>query len=67
MVAKYRGSVATMLQSVYEEQEWLPWKFSKTARGFWKVFANQKYFMNWAGKQLGVKQYEDWYEYSLEV
>ena len=47
---------------MYPEYEWLPWKFSKCERHFWGDSKNQRKFMDWAGKELGIKDMSDWYK-----
>jgi hypothetical protein len=62
----HAGSYAKLLQSVYPEYDWMIWKFKQTPKGFWNVEENQKKFVNWLGKQLGVKHFDDWYRISME-
>ncbi len=56
-----------MVTSIYSEHEWLPWKFTGTPKNFWKDVNNVTKFLDWAGKNLGVKQYEDWYKIMTKV
>ncbi len=65
--AKYNGSIYLMLFSVYPDYEWLPWKFAQSPKFFWEDVKNQRQFMDWAGKQLGVESLEDWYNVSARV
>lgn len=58
----FNGSLATALQFVYPEHNWLPWKFAQhVPRGFWNVKENQRDFMNWLGNVLGFKSMNNWY------
>ena len=34
---------------------------------YWNNLANQRKFINWAGKELGIKDMEDWYKVSAKV
>jgi hypothetical protein len=56
-----------MLSNLYPEQEWLPWEFAKCPRSFWDDKNNQKKYMEWAGKQLKVKEMSDWYKLTQQV
>jgi len=58
----YDNSPSLAVISVYSDYEWLEWKFPNTVRGFWEKKTNQKKYLNWLGKQLGYKNYEDWYK-----
>ena len=65
--SKYNDSTFSMLQSLYPEYEWLPWKFSKCPRGYWNNLSNFKKFFAWAGGELNIKDKEDWYKVKREV
>jgi hypothetical protein len=56
-----------LLSALYPEHDWLPWKFDKCPRNFWDNVNNQRKFMDWAGKQLNVKEMSDWYNVSVKV
>jgi hypothetical protein len=56
-----------LLSGVYPEFDWLPWKFEKTPKNFWVDMKNQRKFLDWAGKQLGIKEMSDWYKISSKV
>ena len=49
---------------MYPEYEWLPWKFDAAPRHYWESLENQRKFMDWAGKELGIKEMSDWYKVS---
>src|SRR5689334_11130136 len=51
----------------YPEYEWLPWKFDQCPDGFWNDIKNVRKYMDWAGKELGVKEMSDWYNISRLV
>ena len=46
---------------VYPEYDWLPWKFEKCPKKYWHDVKNERKFMDWAGKELNVKEMSDWY------
>jgi hypothetical protein len=56
-----------LLSTVYPEYDWLMWKFEKAPRHFWTDLKNQKKFVDWAGKQFGVKDMSDWYKVTFQV
>jgi hypothetical protein len=64
---KYNDSPATLLATVYPENEWLPWRFVFCPSSFWSEVKNQRNFMDWVGKQLGINDMSDWYRVSKEV
>jgi hypothetical protein len=59
--ARYGNSLAKMLSSVYPDHLWLEWKFRGTPRRYWTVAANQRKYLTWAGKELGIVKMDDWY------
>lgn len=61
------GSLFKLLSVIYPETEWLPWKFDNAPRNYWNDITNQKRFMNWAAKELEIKNMEDWYSVSNQV
>jgi hypothetical protein len=60
----FNQSLARVLQSVYTDHEWLPWKFPKASNGFWENVANQKLYFDWLGNTLAYSKLEDWYKIS---
>ena len=56
-----------LLSAAFPEYEWLPWKFNKCPRNFWDDLKNQRKFMDWAGKELGIKDMSDWYKVMQKV
>ena len=56
-----------LLTEVYPEYEWLPWKFDRCVTNYWTDIKNVRKFMDWAGKQLNVKEMSDWYNVSFTV
>jgi hypothetical protein len=64
---KYAGSLPDLLSSVYPEHEWLPWKFPRLPDNFWEDAKNERKFMDWAAKQLNIKEMGDWYNVTFKV
>ena len=52
---------------MYPEYPWLPWKFSSLPRNYWDSVDNQKKFVEWAGKELGINEMSDWYKVTAKV
>lgn len=65
MVRKY-SSLYKLLVVAYPNYDWLPWKFDKSPT-FWIDPENQRKFIEWAGKQLGVVNMSDWYNITNQV
>jgi hypothetical protein len=55
MMHKYNDSPALLLSTVYPAYDWLPWKFDKPPKSTFKDSKNIRKFLDWAGKQLGIK------------
>jgi hypothetical protein len=67
LLSRYNSSISLLLQSVYPQYDWLPWKFTTCPRHYWEEVKNQRKFMEWAGKQLNVKEMSDWYKVTVKV
>jgi hypothetical protein len=64
LLQKYNNSLIEVIESIYPNYKWLPWKFDQMIRGYWNQMENQTEFMNWLGKELGFKTLDDWYKVS---
>jgi hypothetical protein len=67
LLNKYSNSTSILLSKLYPEYDWLPWKFAICPRNFWDDIENQRKFMDWAAKELKVKDMSDWYNVSQRV
>ena len=65
--SKYNGSLQLLITSVYPQHNWLPWRFVNVPHKFWDDKNNQQKFMEWAGKQLNIKEMSDWYKVTQKV
>ena len=63
----YDDSLAKFLSAVYPDYDWLPWQFDKCPQKFYGDPINDKKFMEWAGKELKIKDMSDWYKVSTKV
>ena len=60
-------SISVILSKLYPEYNWLPWKFENGPKNFWGDVKNQRKFMEWAGKELKIKEMSDWYNVTIHV
>jgi hypothetical protein len=67
LLNKYSNSTFLLLSKLYPEYDWLPWKFSTCPRNYWNDMKNQRKFMDWAAKELKIKDMSDWYSVSHKV
>jgi hypothetical protein len=63
----YSNSLIKLLTATFPNYEWLPWKFQSSPRDFWTDVNNQRKFMEWAAKELKIKEMSDWYQVTLKV
>jgi len=73
---KFGSSLLTALSDAFPEHKWVPWRFSKSPAGLWKLqltsvmtasaLDNRRAFFKWLGEKLGVKRLEDWYHISFD-
>ena len=77
----YNGSPSKALKAVYPEHKWMPWRFKKSPKGFWKHFLSEieqgknhkeilksgelELLMKWMEEKLQIKHLDDWYRVSL--
>ena len=62
---QYNSSPFQLLSSVYPDYNWLPWKFAKAPNNI--IGNNKRMFMDWVGKEVGVKEMSDWERISTNV
>ena len=51
-----------MITTVYNEIDWLPWKFKTIPFNYWNDLKNQRKFLDWLASLLQIKEYKDWYK-----
>ncbi len=64
---KYNGSPSLMLSTLFPEYDWLLWKFSKAPWNMWGDKKIVRKFLDYVGKEVGVKEFSDWYNVSVTV
>jgi hypothetical protein len=67
LLGKYNYSPSLIFSTVYPEYEWLSWKFVVTPRDAWDDIQSQRKFFDWAGKELKVNEFSDWYNVKRKV
>ena len=63
----YNSSTIHLLESIYPEIEWVPWKLKSTPKNHWKDTKHHKLYAEWLFKKLGYKTMEDWYKISTNI
>ncbi len=63
----YENSMLKFLTNMVPSYEWLPWKFASVPKHFWDSKENQKWFLESARKELGIKEMQDWYDIPTRV
>ena len=58
---------AHLLAQAYPEYNWLPWKFSRLPLNYWGDVNNLKKYLEWAAKELNIKEMDDLYKVSHQV
>jgi hypothetical protein len=61
MMRGYHGSLARTLRRIYPDYSWQGWKF-KAERSQPEAIERQRMFFDRLGKQLQIKELEDWYK-----
>lgn len=55
-----------MIQTIFSEHLWLPWKFQSVPNGYWAEKTNQRYFLDWLIQQLKIETIEDLYKVTVQ-
>jgi hypothetical protein len=69
----YKGSPYLFVSSIYEDINWVQWKFKQVGKKTWVNkdgtfnIKNHKKFADWLGEEVGFKNKSDWYNITLEV
>jgi hypothetical protein len=67
LLNKFKNSPFLLLSNVYPDYHWLPWKFTAVPPNYWNDKKNIRIFLDWAAKQLKVKEMSDWYNVTYKV
>ncbi len=63
----YNSSVHLAMEDYQPQCGWLPWRFSKTPRGFWQEAENRRSYMQWLESILEIGRIEDWYQLTKDT
>lgn len=61
---RFKGSPIAAVKHLYPQRKWYEWKFSVCPNSFWHKAKNRKRYLEWLGRELRIKSYEDWYSVS---
>jgi hypothetical protein len=67
ILRKYNKSLFSALTALFPEHEWLAWRFVSAPNNFWASRENRRKYFEWLGKELDIKQLEDWYSVTKPV
>jgi len=62
-----RNSPSQVVQKLYPDHKWLPWKFPGIPRNWWRKKSNQKQYIEWLAEKSGWKSLNDYYNLSQEL
>lgn len=57
----FNSSPYAVVKAHFPDYEWWEWRFRQVGTGFWQDPKNCRRYLDWLGKQLGFKRFEDWY------
>jgi hypothetical protein len=60
-------SLVELLSDAYPDFGWLPWRFAHCPHNYWDDMKNRRKFMDWAAKELKIKEKSDWYKVTQKV
>eukprot|EP01125_Pyxidicula_operculata_P022977 TRINITY_DN972_c0_g1_i1.p2 TRINITY_DN972_c0_g1~~TRINITY_DN972_c0_g1_i1.p2 ORF type:complete len:382 (-),score=59.65 TRINITY_DN972_c0_g1_i1:1427-2428(-) len=66
LVYKYQNSPYYLLKNTID-YEWLPWKFVVSPKGYWNDIENQRKFIKWFEKEIGIESLEEWYNIPVHL
>ena len=68
LALKYNFSPTALVQAVYPEYNWIPWKFQRIPLNYWNnSIENQRKYFDSLAQQLGLKEMSDWYKVHRKV
>jgi len=63
LVGYYQDSTLKLLQDLFPEHLWLPWKFEQVSKSFdWLNKDNAKLWLEWFAREHNYNSMEDWYK-----
>ena len=64
ILQKYNHNLAKMMESIYPEHDWIPWKFHQVSKGYYDSKMHRQKYVEWLTKQLDIRSLNDWYRVS---
>lgn len=61
MYVVYHGSPSNVVMAVFDEMEWLAWRFHRVPKSYWDTIDNQRQYLEWLRELLGFTDMEDLY------
>lgn len=55
LLAQYNDSVSRLVSTIYSDYPYLPWKFTRAAKGFFEIRENRVRYVDWLRKELGFE------------
>ena len=63
----YNDSASLFVKTMFPNDEWFEWLFTKAPQSTWIVVKNHKRYVKWLGKKLGYEKPEDWYQITTKL
>jgi hypothetical protein len=69
ILEKHANSLPLALSTAYPGYDWLPWKFDhfRVPSNYWDDVKNKIKFLDFASKELKIKELSDWYKITSKV
>jgi very-short-patch-repair endonuclease len=67
LLERYANSVYTLINTLFSEKLWLPWKFKNVPLKFSSDMDNLRWYMDWLYYELKFISMEDWYSVSKQL
>ncbi len=64
LALRFRDSAVAAVKQCFPDCDWKEWLFGMTPLRFWKDPKNHRRYMQWLGRQLGIRRPSDWYRVS---
>jgi len=64
LYAYWNSSAIAAVQETFPDYDWKEWLFRQAPLRFWADRRNHRRYMDWLGKQLGIRRPQDWYRVS---
>jgi hypothetical protein len=65
-IIQRNGSLYSLLNGVYPEYDWQPWRFDKMPAGWMENPTNMSRYFDWLTCKLSILNLDDWYDVTME-